>query len=153
MKFLCDQMLGSLAKWLRLIGFDTFYANSEMQDDELIQIAKKEERIVITRDKELISKIKKQKLPSIELNITDLDEQLKIVLNYVSINQKNVLSRCSVCNTKLNEIAKKDVQDKVPERVFENNEKFWFCSKCDKIYWAGTHYDKIKNKIKKLQKQ
>jgi uncharacterized protein with PIN domain len=150
MKFLCDQMLGSLAKWLRLIGFDTFYANAEMDDDELIRVAKKEDRVVITRDKELMSKMKKQKLPIVELNTTDIDEQLKIVLKDVSINQKNVLSRCSVCNIILDEIKKKDVRGKVPERVFENNEKFWFCSNCNKIYWMGTHYDKIKNKIKKL---
>ena len=150
MKFLCDQMLGSLAKWLRLFGFDTFYATAEMDDDELIRVAKKEDRVVITRDKELMSKMKKQKLPIIELNITDVDEQLKIVLKDVSIDQKIVLSRCSVCNTILNEITKKDVKGKVPERVFENNDKFWFCSNCNKIYWMGTHYDKIINKIKKF---
>jgi len=150
MKFLCDQMLGSLAKWLRLIGFDTFYANAEMNDDELIEVAKKEDRIVITRDEELIVRIKKQKLPIAEINTTDVDEQLKIVLKNVSIDQKNVLSRCSVCNNKLDEIEKKDVQGKVPERVFKNNERFWFCKRCDKIYWMGTHYDKITNKIKKF---
>ena len=153
MKFLCDQMLGSLAKWLRLIGFDTFYANSEMKDDEIIQVAKKEDRIVITRDKQLMIRIKKQKLPIIELNITDVDKQLEIVLKDIVIDQKNVLSRCSVCNSLLGNMEKKDVKNKVPKRVFENNEKFWFCKKCNKIYWMGTHYDKIKNKIKKLQNQ
>ncbi|MDH7516874.1 MAG: Mut7-C RNAse domain-containing protein [Candidatus Thermoplasmatota archaeon] len=152
MKFLCDQMLGSLAKWLRLMGFDTFYANADMDDDELLQVAKKENRVVITRDKELMSKMKKQKLPVIELDVTDVDEQLKIVLKDIVVDPKNVLSRCSVCNTILDEIKKKDIQDKVPRRVFENNEKFWFCPKCDKIYWMGTHYDKIKNKIDELQK-
>ena len=54
MKFLCDQMLGTLAKWLRLLGFDTFYANDEIKDDILLLIAKKENRAIITRDKELI---------------------------------------------------------------------------------------------------
>lgn len=153
MKFLCDQMLGSLAKWLRLIGFDTFYANAEMKDNELMEVAKKEDMIVITRDKELASKMKKQKLPIVELNITDVDEQLKIVLKNVVIDQKNVLSRCSVCNTILDSIEKKDANGKVPERVFENNEKFWFCKKCDKLYWIGTHYEKILNKIDKIIKE
>jgi uncharacterized protein with PIN domain len=134
------------------MGFDTFYANADMDDDELLQVAKKENRVVITRDKELMSKMKKQKLPVIELDVTDVDEQLKIVLKDIVVDPKNVLSRCSVCNTILDEIKKKDIQDKVPRRVFENNEKFWFCPKCDKIYWMGTHYDKIKNKIDELQK-
>jgi len=152
MKFLCDQMLGTLAKWLRLFGFDTFYANSELEDEDLLQIAKKENRFIITRDKQLIARGKKEKLSIIEMNTTDIDEQLNLVLRDIKINEADVLSRCSLCNTILNEIKKNNVKNRVPERVFENNEKFWFCSKCDKIYWMGSHYEKIKDKIKELQK-
>lgn len=60
MKFLCDKMLGTLAKWLRIYGFDTFYANSEIDDEGLMEIAKKEKRVLITRDKDLIIKAKKR---------------------------------------------------------------------------------------------
>ena len=66
MKFLCDQMLGTLATWLRLFGFDTFYANAEMDDDELLKIAEKENRVLITRDKELIIRAKKKNIKVIE---------------------------------------------------------------------------------------
>jgi uncharacterized protein with PIN domain len=152
MKALCDQMLGTLAKWLRLFGFDTFYANSEMEDEELLQVAKKEDRVIITRDKQLIARGKKEKLPVIEMNTTDLDEQLNLVLKNVDIDQKAILSRCSVCNTILDKVKKSEVKNKVPKKVFENNEKFWFCSKCDKFYWMGTHYDKIIKKIDEVKK-
>jgi len=152
MKFLCDQMLGTLAKWLRLFGFDTFYANIEMKDENLLQVTKKENRIIITRDKQLISRGRKENLQVIEINTTDLDEQLSYVLSHVKINKNAILSRCSLCNTVLDEIKKNDVKDKVPEKVFENNEKFWFCPKCDKIYWMGSHYDKIINKIDEIKK-
>ena len=151
MKALCDQMLGTLAKWLRLFGFDTFYANSEMEDEELLQVAKKEDRVIITRDKQLIARGKKEKLSLIEMRSTDLDEQLNLVLKNVDIDQKAILSRCSVCNTILDEIEKSEVKDKVPIKIFENNEKFWFCSKCDKIYWMGSHYERILNKIEKIK--
>ena len=151
MKALCDQMLGTLAKWLRLFGFDTFYANSEMEDEELLQFAKKEDRVIITRDKQLIARGKKEKLPVIEMNTTDLDEQLTLVLKNVDIDQKAILSRCSICNTILNEVKKSEVKGKVPTKIFENNEKFWFCSKCDKIYWMGSHYERILNKIEKIK--
>ncbi|MCX6666812.1 MAG: Mut7-C RNAse domain-containing protein [Euryarchaeota archaeon] len=151
MKALCDQMLGTLAKWLRLFGFDTFYANSEMEDEELLQVAKKEDRVIITRDKQLIVRGKKEKLPVIEVNTTDLDEQLNLVLKNVDIDQKAVLSRCSICNTILDEIEKSEVRNKVPEKIFENNEKFWFCSKCNKFYWMGSHYERILNKIEKIK--
>ena len=152
MKFLCDQMLGTLAKWLRLFGFDTFYANTEMKDENLLQITKKENRIIITRDKQLISRGRKENLQVIEINTTDLDEQLSYVLSHVKINKNAILSRCSLCNTVLDEIKKNDVKDKVPEKVFENNEKFWFCPKCNKPYWMGSHYDKIINKIDEIKK-
>jgi len=145
-------MFGTLAKWLRLFGFDTFYANSELEDEDLLQVARNENRVIVTRDKQLIARGKKEKLSIIEMNTTDLDEQLNLVLKNVDIDQKNVLSRCSLCNTVLNEIKKSEVKNKVPEKVFENNEKFWFCSKCDKVYWMGSHYDKIISKIDEIKK-
>jgi len=144
-------MLGTLAKWLRLFGFDTFYANSEMEDEELLQFAKKEDRVIITRDKQLIARGKKEKLSVIEVNTTDLDEQINLVLKNVDIDQKAILSRCSVCNTILDEIEKSEVKNNVPKKIFDNNEKFWFCSKCDKIYWMGSHYERILNKIEKIK--
>jgi len=152
MKFLCDQMLGTLATWLRLYGFDTFYANLEMDDYELLKIAEKEKRVLITRDKELIIRAKNKNIKVIESRSTDLDEQLLKVLKNVEINEKTILSRCSICNTVLKEIKRDDVRNKVPERVFLNNERFWFCSKCNKIYWKGTHYKKIQNKINEMKK-
>ena len=152
MKFLCDQMLGTLAKWLRIYGFDTFYADSEITDDELLDISEKENRCLITRDKELIIRSKKKNLETIQLNTTDLDEQLACVLKRVKIDKKKILSRCTLCNSVLKVIKKEEVKNKVPIKVFENNEKFWFCQKCDKIYWTGTHSDKMFKKIDLLEK-
>ena len=152
MKFLCDQMLGTLAKWLRLFGFDTFYANAEMDDDELLEMAEKENRVLITRDKELIIRAKKKNIQIVEMTSIDLDEQLSVILKNVDVDEKTVLSRCSLCDTILNEIKRDDVKNKVPEKVFRNNDRFWFCSKCDKIYWRGSHYDKIQSKINKIKK-
>jgi len=143
MKFLCDQMLGTLAKWLRLFGFDTFYANNEMKDTELLQIAKKENRIFVTRDKELIFRGRKQNMQVIKISSTDLDVQLKHVLHDVPVDEEAVLSRCSLCNTILEEIKKNEVRNRVPEKIYKNNDIFWFCPKCDKIYWMGSHYNEI----------
>jgi len=70
MKFLCDQMLGTLAKWLRLFGFDVFYTNNRLSDDELLQISTKEKRVIISRDKELILRGEKRKLTTILMETT-----------------------------------------------------------------------------------
>jgi len=152
MKILCDQMLGTLAKWLRILGFDTFYANAEMSDDNLLDIAKGENRTIFTRDKELSIRGKKKNLNVIFIVTTDLDIQLKQVLKHINIDENSILSRCTICNTVLDTVEKNKIQGKVSNKVFENNEKFWFCSKCDKFYWIGSHHDKIINKIDKIKK-
>lgn len=150
MKFLCDQMLGTLAKWLRIYGFDTFFVNSEMDDAKLMEITKKENRILITRDRNLIQSARRENLKTIEIKKTDINEQISTVLGDIKIDNKKVLSRCILCNTEIEEIKKGDIKTKVPKRVFDNNEKFWFCKKCNKIYWKGSHYEKMFEKINKL---
>lgn len=153
MKLLCDQMLGTLAKWLRVLGFDTFYANNTTTDEGLIHIAKNEKRTIISRDKELIIRGKNKNLTAIEITSTDLDEQLNQVLKLIHIDEQYVLSRCTLCNTILKAIEKSQVEGKVPEKVFENNDRFWFCKKCDKYYWKGSHYEKIIHKIEEIKKK
>ena len=150
MKFLCDQMLGTLAKWLRIYGFDTFFVNSEMDDAKLIEITKKENRILITRDRNLIQSARRENIKTIEIKTTDINEQISTVLGDIKIDKTKVLSRCILCNTEVEEIKKEEIKDKVPKRVFDNNEKFWFCKKCNKIYWKGTHYEKMFEKINNL---
>lgn len=150
MKILCDQMLGTLAKWLRIYGFDTFYANSTISDDELIKISKDENRVLISRDKELTQIAKKENIKTMELKTTDIDEQIKAVLKDLELDESMVLSRCIICNTEVEELRKDEIKEKVPKRVFENNERFWICKNCNKIYWKGSHYEKMIEKIKSL---
>ena len=116
MRLLCDQMLGTLAKWLRILGYDTFYANAEMTDEDLLCIAKNENRIFITRDKELITKAKKENLTVIEINDLELDLQLKKVSKYIIIDEKSFFSRCTFCNTILDKIEKSNVEGKPNEK-------------------------------------
>ena len=150
MKFLCDRMFGTLAKWLRICGFDTFYANTELTDDELLEIAKKENRKLITRDKELFWTGKRENLNVIKITSTELDEQLRQALQDISLDNALVLSRCLLCNSTLDSIKKDEVKGKVPPRVFEQHETFWYCPRCNKIYWRGTHYKDMLKKIDEL---
>ena len=151
MKVLCDQMLGTLAKWLRILGFDTYFAKQETTDDELIEIAKKEKRILITRDKELVFRAKRENIKIIELKSKILDEQLKISLKILKPSEKDCLTRCLICNNILENIDKKEVKNKVPNVVFDNNNNnFLFCNYCNKVYWQGTHVDNMLKKINQL---
>jgi len=151
MKFLCDQMLGTLAKWLRVYGFDTFFANSKLDDADLIEIAKKEKRALITRDKTLSQIARRENLKVYEIKSTDIDEQLNQVLEDIYIDKKQIFSRCLLCNSLISLIDKDRVKDRVPERVYKNNQKFWYCVKCDKIYWKGSHHNNMLKKIKSMR--
>jgi uncharacterized protein with PIN domain len=145
--FIVDAMFGNLAKKLRLLGFDSLYSSS-IEDDELLKIAKNENRIVVTKDTLLAKKAKKQEITTISITTGNEIDQ------FLQINEKIKLgkcivagntSRCPICNNDLKNIEKKDVLNKVPKGVFENMMDFWICNRCEKIYWEGTH-------IKNLQK-
>jgi len=153
MKILCDQMLGTLAKWLRLLGFDTYYASMSMKDEDLMAIAQRENRYFITRDKVLVQRARRRDIPVVHIQTTNLDEQLHSVLSTNPLDETLFLSRCSVCNTLLDTISKKDVKNKVPEKVYKHQEIFWVCPSCQKIYWKGSHFDNIVKKIDALRKQ
>jgi len=150
MKLLCDHMLGSLAKWLRIFGFDTLYPDATTNDDDVLHIAKAEKRLLISRDKELIIRAKKVKLDVLEIQTMNLDEQLAQVLPRLQIDCAHVLTRCTLCNNPLIYVEKKAIKTHVPPKVFETRDQFWHCSVCDKYYWMGTHYENMIEKINEL---
>ncbi len=153
--FLVDAMLGKLAKKLRLLGYDSFYS-SNMEDDKIIQLAKNENRILITKDVPLTQKAKKQQILTVQITKDDEIEQ------FLQINEKTSLgkctvgggsSRCPVCNGELQHIEKNDVFKMVPTGVFENMKDFWKCTKCEKIYWEGTHIKNLQQFTMKLNER
>ncbi len=144
MQFVVDGMLGKLARWLRFIGYDVLYY-SNISDIELANIAKSEKRLLITRDKELADKVS-----GIYVHTTDTNEQIKFIIKTLNLQINNSLLRCSVCNTMIKEVDREDVKFKVPENVYNMQNKFWYCECCKRIYWPGTHYEKILAKLKEL---
>ncbi|MBC7080863.1 MAG: Mut7-C RNAse domain-containing protein [Thermoplasmatales archaeon] len=140
-------MLGKLAKWLRIIGYDVLYLKN-MEDEKIIENAMKEGRILLTRDKKLAEKYKN----SLYIEEKDIDSQIKRVVEAfkISMEEENFLSRCTICNVEIEKIEKEKVKGKVPENVFENMSEFWICKNCGRIYWAGTHWKNMKEKIDKI---
>ena len=140
-------MLGKIAKKLRLLGFDSLYS-SNIDDDELLRIAKKENRVLITKDVALLAKATKQQIPTIPITKNQEIDQLCQINEKVNLNKLVIsgsISRCSICNDELRLIEKNDVLGKVPASVYEKMKEFWICMNCKKIYWEGTH-------IRNLQK-
>jgi len=152
MKYLCDQMLGTLAKWMRIYGLDTFYASSEMDDSALVEICKKEKRTLITRDKDLLIRARRENLKTIEIKSIDINNQIRTIISDIETDSEKFLSRCILCNSKVIDINKIEVKERVPERIYKNNEKFWYCKKCNKIYWTGSHFENMIEKINEIEK-
>jgi len=137
-------MLGSLARWLRMMGYDTVY-DKGLDDPGIANLAKAENRFILTRDKEL-----GKEAGSLLLENEDLDAQLGATAARYGLRFSEDRIRCSACNGELLDLPKQDAKDKVPEGAFQANEKFWKCSKCEKLYWKGTHWDGILARLRKL---
>lgn len=135
MKFIADTMLGTLARWLRIFGFDTIYAR-DMDDDEIIIIAQEESRTIISRDRELCGRVP----GSILLEDTELKKQIRAVLELHEPDKSKTLTRCLECNAPLESVGKERVMDMLPESIRELHDEFWLCATCHKAYWRGSHY-------------
>jgi uncharacterized protein len=136
-RFAADVMLGRLAKWLRIAGFDVLYSN-RFSDDELISISNSEERILLSRDTRLL--VRKSVQNFIYLQSDNTQDQVRQVL--IAIRQTHfpsLLTRCLSCNEALIDAPRESVQEQVPSFVFKTQRHFKSCPKCGKIFWAGTH--------------
>ena len=145
-------MLGNLAKKLRILGYDAIY-HSSIDDKDLINIAKQEDRVLLTKDERLVSNIDKEHVKNLLIRGNDDLEQLIQVFSFLGIKNVSIntdSSYCVVCNGKLESIEKNMIKNKVPDGVYDMQQSFWICNDCKKIYWEGTHFEKIQEFVSKL---
>ena len=142
MKFLCDQMLGTLARWLRFLGYDTAYPEA-LDDTKMIGLAAGEGRTLLTRDRELSSRVP----DATYVESDDPDEQLVQVARAFRLTAESALSRCSVCNSPIDTIPKEVAKQHVPQGVYDRHREFWRCGQCGRFYWQGSHYDRVLAKV------
>ena len=136
-KFIADCHLGKLAKYLRIMGFDTLFF-PHIEDDDLIILANGENRIILTRDRELSQR---KNVPVLFLEPIDTKEQLKTLIKHYKLKEHPApFSRCIVCNSPLQVIEKEKITDRLPKKVKKHFEYFEYCPACDRVYWQGDHY-------------
>jgi uncharacterized protein with PIN domain len=130
-------MLGKLARWLRILGFDVLYDTS-LDDHELLALARLEKRILLTRDNPLA--FGSDEPPRLFIESEDFRQQLRQVVNTYNLDsRKELFTRCVECNSLLETISRDEVRNRVPPYVFSTQSQFKRCPRCDKILWGGTH--------------
>jgi hypothetical protein len=140
-RFIADEMLGKLARWLRAIGYDTVYYEGG-SDDALMQQALEEDRIILTRDSDFLEKKLARKI--FFLKSEQPREQFRQIVEELGLDvEDKVFTRCIVCNKKLIPVDKNEVQDEIPVYIYLTQNKFYYCLNCGKVYWPGTHKDSM----------
>ncbi len=147
-RYITDGMLGSMAKWLRLMGFDTLYFNTHNKE-EMLRLARKEDRTVLTRDRKLFES--NQDI-AVFIEGEGTLNQLKEAKKKLSFNVNPALffTRCSLCNVLLEKREKMDIKGLVPDYVFAHKDRFSQCPRCKRIYWEGDHCKEIREVFKTL---
>ncbi len=141
MKFIADVMLGTLAKRMRLLGFDVLYDRT-LDDNEIIRLSLEQGRAILTRDTALAAR------PLASGNIfvksDNVREQLEQVLSRVPPDETTApLTRCSACNHPLMAASKPEIRDSVPRYVYDKYHSFLRCTSCGRVYWRGTHVSRM----------
>jgi uncharacterized protein with PIN domain len=153
-QFIVDAMLGKLALWLRLAGHNTIYS-PEIHDNDLLDIAERENRILLTSDAELHERAQQRQINALLLR-GNVDERVARVFSEFNIppriNPSN--SRCSKCNGSLEELGetkKEKIRDLVHEQTYNHYDRFWHCNDCQSVYFQGGQWENINEYMDRIR--
>ncbi len=144
-RFVLDVHLGKVAKNLRMLGFDTIYENN-LDDAEIIDIAEREERIILTRDRELLKHGRVSRGYWVRSKKPDR-QMMEILKRFDLKSQIKPFHRCMSCNGEIKDVDKKEIEEQLEPKTRQYYDEFFICSNCRKIYWKGSHFDKMEQKI------
>lgn len=153
--FFVDAMLGNIARKLRLLGYDSQYF-SDIDDEKLIDSARKEKRIIISKDEELIKKAQKLGMRSIHITKEEEIEEFLEIINSVNLKRIQIngnIARCPKCNSLTESVDKEIIKERIPLGVLKLNDKFWICKCCNQIYWEGTHIKNLQEFVGKVNER
>jgi len=146
-RFFADAMLGRLARWLRILGYDTSY-EAHVEDAALVRRALQEERVILTRDRALPEEFR---VPAVVLVEAERpEEQLReLVTRFQLDTEGRLFTRCSRCNAGLESVPRDQIAERVPTRVLRDHDRFKLCPGCGRVYWEGSHVDHIRSAIRR----
>jgi len=145
MKFIADEMVGKLARWLRVAGYDTLYHNP-ISDEDLTEIARRENRVILTRDHKLAAGAGS---PEVFVVVSENPfEQFITVSRHFQLDiESAAFRRCLECNGVLVPVSKEDHENSIPPHVYRTQKTFSQCPDCGRLYWPGTHYESMRRRL------
>lgn len=154
LKFIVDHNVGKLAKWLRIMGYDTLFFNGS-NDSSMVSTALNEERVILTRDTQIMKRrvVTSGRLSAIFIRSDDPEQQMCQVIEDLNLDcQFRPFAVCLECNQPLLERSKQQVEERVPPYVFQTQSQYMECPVCHRIYWRGTHWQAMTKKLDKFKK-
>jgi len=152
MKFIVDHNVGKLVKWLRMLGYDTEFFTGD-DDWQMVVSALREDRIILTRDTGImkLGVVDSGKVKAVLIINDNPGEQIRQVNESLDLDfNTRLFTRCMECNTLLVKRTMDEVQNRVPPYVFKTQEEYMECPACNRIYWKGTHWQAMIEKLQKL---
>jgi uncharacterized protein len=147
-RFLADRMVGKLARWLRILGYDTVYL-PQLSPEGVMREGRRQSRLILTRDTRLLRR--KDAPPFVFVQSDRFREQLQQVVDTLHLDPLRALfTRCAECNRTLEEVTKDQVRGRVPEYVWQTQNEFRRCPGCRRVYWGATHRDHVLAELQRL---
>ena len=147
-RFVVDVNVGRLAKWLRVLGYDTLFPR-EGGDNQLVRIALQEGRVLVTRDAGIALRraVRLGQMQVVHILAHDLRGQLRQLVREQQLSLNGGFSRCVRCNDPLHRLPKGQVAERVPPYVLESQSTFMECPSCLRLYWRGTHWANMMSEL------
>lgn len=151
MKFIVDINVGRLAGWLRALGYDTLFINP-IEDRELVDIARREERIILTKDQGILRRrvVSTGEVPALSIAGDAWREQLAQVMDELGLSRQPSFTRCIECNTPLEPRTPDEARSHVPPYVHRTQSAFLTCPRCGRYYWQGTHAQRMRQILSEI---
>lgn len=141
-RFLADAMLGKLARWLRLLGFDCAWPG-EIGDGDLVRLGVEQQRVLLTRDRALPEEWRVEGILVLRAE-TSFDQVVEVLQAFELAGSVRLFTRCSECNVPLDEVPREGVASRVPPRVLASQLSYRECSACRRVYWEGSHTERMR---------
>lgn len=151
LRFLADCNVGRLARWLRVLGYDAVY-EPLLPDAQIVARALAEGRVLLTRDADMMQRkvIAGGAVRALLLRNDRVQDQVRQVLAELALEPVQPLSRCLDCNAELEPRAKAAVAGRLPPYVYATQERFSECPQCARVFWPGTHWERMRERIAAL---